>query len=125
MKFLDQVKILLKLAVVLASKFQREWLIWGRLTGKDYTLNQKKSKYTIDYRYQQHFKAKKGERQDKIGQDLGGKTNFKSSNRTQIFEGSKNTKNMLLQLVVKWFRNTRFKSSTNRAPRNWRKEFWI
>ena len=96
----------------------------------------------IDYRYQQHFKAQRGEngkkknQTGKGGQDLFlkvpiGTQVFEEDNKTLIFDFEKENENYVAAIGGNGgYGNTRFKSSTNRAPRKFTKgkkgeEFWI
>ena len=152
MKFLDQVKIFVKAGDGGSGSpsFRREKFIeFGGPDGGDggkggsITLKAERNLNTlIDYRYQQHFKAEKGANgsgKNKTGK--GGETLYlKVPIGTQVFEEDNKTlifdfKNENEEFVVAnggkgGFGNTRFKSSTNRAPKKITKgavgeEFWI
>ena len=96
----------------------------------------------IDYRYQQHFKARRGG--DGRGKNQTGKGGdnlylkvpigtqvFEEDNKTLIFDFKKENDEFVVASGGKGgFGNTRFKSSTNRAPKKFTKgikgeEFWI
>ena len=146
MKFLDQAKIYIKAGDggSGSASFRREKFIeFGGPDGGDgghggsivFTADNNLNTL-IDFRYQQHFKADKGEngkgkkKTGKSGKDLI----LKVPVGTQIFEEDNNT---LIEDLVKpeqkiiianggkgGLGNVRFKSSTNRAPRKknrWRK----
>ncbi len=152
MKFLDQVKIFVKAGDGGSGSpsFRREKFIeFGGPDGGDggkggsIILKPERNLNTlIDYRYQQHFKAERGG--DGKGKNQTGKGGenliLKVPLGTQIFEEDNKTlifdfKNLDEEFIVAnggkgGFGNTRFKSSTNRAPRKFTKgnkgeEFWI
>tara|TARA_Y100000992_G_C21265415_1_gene493699 strand:- start:1235 stop:2218 length:984 start_codon:yes stop_codon:yes gene_type:complete len=152
MKFLDQVKISIKAGDGGSGSpsFRREKFIeFGGPDGGDggkggsiFLLSERNLNTLIDYRYQQHFKAERGENgsgKNKTGR--GGKNLFlKVPVGTQVFEEDNKTlifdfKTEKEQFVIAnggrgGFGNTRFKSSTNRAPKKFTKghkgeEFWI
>ena len=87
----------------------------------------------IDYRYQQHHKAERGEngagqnRTGKSGDDLVlkvplGTQVFEEDNKTLLFDFSKKGEEFIAANGGKGgLGNTRFKSSTNRAPRKFTK----
>ena len=96
----------------------------------------------IDYRYQQHFKAERGKdgsgknKTGKGGEDLYlkvplGTQVFEEDNKTLIYDFKSQKEEFLVASGGKGgFGNTRFKSSTNRAPKKFTKggqgeEFWI
>ena len=96
----------------------------------------------IDYRYQQHHKAKRGDngsgqnRTGKSGENLIlkvplGTQVFEEDNKTLIYDFKTENDKYVAAIGGKGgFGNTRFKSSTNRAPRKFTKgtkgeEFWI
>ena len=96
----------------------------------------------IDYRYQQHFKAERGKdgsgknKTGKGGDDLYlkvplGTQVFEEDNKTLIYDFKSQKEEFLVASGGKGgFGNTRFKSSTNRAPKKFTKggqgeEFWI
>tara|TARA_B100000029_G_scaffold238791_1_gene235913 strand:- start:2010 stop:2993 length:984 start_codon:yes stop_codon:yes gene_type:complete len=140
MKFLDQAKIYLKAGNggSGSASFRREKFVEfggpdGGNGGKGGSIIFEASKNLntlIDYRYQQHFKAENGEngkgkkQTGKSGKDLI----LKVPVGTQIFEEDNNT---LIEDLIKseqkviiagggkgGLGNVRFKSSTNRAPKN-------
>ena len=139
MKFLDQVKIHVKAGDGGAgsSSFRREKFIeFGGPDGGDggdggsVILTAKENLNTlIDFRYQQHFKAEKG--QNGMGKKKTGRNGkdlvLNVPTGTQIFEEDNNTliedlkKNDEKVIIAKGggrgLGNVRFKSSTNRTPR--------
>ena len=152
MKFLDQAKIYLKAGDggSGAASFRREKFIeFGGPDGGDggdggsvIFIANKNLNTLIDFRYQQHFKAEKG--QDGKGKNKTGKNGkdliLKVPIGTQIFEEDNNTliedlANPEQKLTVArggkgGLGNTRFKSSTNRTPRKKTngsrgEDFWI
>ena len=152
MKFLDQIKIFVKAGVGGSGSpsFRREKFIeFGGPDGGDggkggsvILISERNLNTLIDFRYQQHFKAERGKDgsgKNKTGK--GGKTLYlKVPIGTQVFEEDNKTliydfKNENEEFVVAvggkgGFGNTRFKSSTNRAPKKFTKgvegeEFWI
>ena len=152
MKFLDQVKIFVKAGNGGSGSpsFRREKFIeFGGPDGGDggkggsVILKSERNLNTlIDYRYQQHFKAKRGEdgkgknQTGKGGKDLFlsvpiGTQVFEEDNKTLIFDFKKEKDEFTIAIGGKGgFGNTKFKSSTNRAPRKFTKgtkgeEFWI
>ena len=152
MKFLDQVKIFVKAGDGGSGSpsFRREKFIeFGGPDGGDggkggsVILKSERNLNTlIDYRYQQHFKAKRGEdgkgknQTGKGGKDLFlsvpiGTQVFEEDNKTLIFDFKKERDEFTVAIGGKGgFGNTKFKSSTNRAPRKFTKgtkgeEFWI
>ena len=152
MKFLDQVKIF-----IIAGNggsgspsFRREKFIeFGGPDGGDggkggsVVLKSERNLNTlIDYRYQQHFKTERGE--DGKGKNKTGKSGdnlflkvpvgtqvFEEDNKTLIYDFKKENEEFVVANGGKGgFGNTRFKSSTNRAPKKFTKgakgeEFWI
>ena len=139
MKFLDQVKIFVKAGDggSGSASFRREKFIeFGGPDGGDgghggsiIFVADKNLNTLIDFRYQQHFKAEKG--QDGKGKKKTGKSGkdliLKVPVGTQIFEEDNNT---LIEDLIKSEKkinianggkgglgNVRFKSSTNRSPR--------
>jgi len=139
MKFLDQVKIFVKAGDggSGSASFRREKFIeFGGPDGGDggrggsiIFVTDKNLNTLIDFRYQQHFKAEKG--QDGKGKKKTGKSGkdlvLKVPVGTQILEEDNNT---LIEDLAKYEKkinianggkgglgNVRFKSSTNRAPR--------
>ena len=152
MKFLDQVKIFIKAGDGGSGSpsFRREKFIeFGGPDGGDggkggsIILKSERNLNTlIDFRYQQHFKAQRGEdgkgkkQTGKGGGDLYlrvpvGTQIFEEDNKTLIFDFKKENENFVAALGGKGgLGNTRFKSSTNRAPKKITKgikgeEFWI
>ena len=152
MKFLDQVKIFVKAGDGGSGSpsFRREKFIeFGGPDGGDggkggsVILKSERNLNTlIDYRYQQHFKAQRGG--DGKGKKMTGKGGenlylkvpigtqvFEEDNKTLIFDFKKNNDEFVVASGGKGgFGNTKFKSSTNRAPKRFTKgikgeEFWI
>ena len=152
MKFLDQTKIHLKAGNggSGSASFRREKFIeFGGPDGGDggkggsITLKSERNLNTlIDYRYQQHFKARRGG--DGRGKNQTGKGGdnlylkvpigtqvFEEDNKTLIFDFKKENDEFVVASGGRGgFGNTRFKSSTNRAPKKFTKgikgeEFWI
>jgi len=152
MKFLDQVKIFVKAGDGGSGSpsFRREKFIeFGGPDGGDggkggsIILKAERNLNTlIDFRYQQHFKAEKGgdgSGKNKTGR--GGKTLvlkvpigtqvFEEDNKTVIYDFKKENEEFVVASGGKGgFGNTRFKSSTNRAPKKFTKgvigeEYWI
>ena len=143
MKFLDQVKIYIKAGNGGdgSPSFRREKFIeYGGPDGGDggnggsVILKSEQSLNTlIDYRYQQHHKAKRGEngsgqnRTGKGGEDLIlkvplGTQVFEEDNKTLIYDFTKIGEKFIAASGGKGgLGNTRFKSSTNRAPRKYTK----
>ena len=152
MKFLDQVKIYLKAGDGGSGSpsFRREKFIeFGGPDGGDggkggsvILISERNLNTLIDYRYQQHFKAEKGKdgsgknKTGRGGEDLYlkvpiGTQVFEEDNKTLIFDFKKENEEFVAAIGGKGgFGNTRFKSSTNRAPKKFTKgaigeEFWI
>ncbi len=152
MKFLDQVKIYLKAGDGGSGSpsFRREKFIeFGGPDGGDggkggsIILKSERNLNTlIDYRYQQHFKAERGNdgkgknQTGKGGNDLYlkvpvGTQVFEEDNKTLIYDFKKENEEFIVAIGGKGgFGNTRFKSSTNRAPKKFTKgnkgeEYWI
>ena len=152
MKFLDQVKIFIKSGDGGSGSpsFRREKFIeFGGPDGGDggkggsIILRSERNLNTlIDYRYQQHFKAKRGG--DGKGKNQTGKGGdnlylkvpigtqvFEEDNKTLIYDFKKEDDEFVAAIGGRGgFGNTRFKSSTNRAPKKFTKgsrgeEFWI
>ena len=152
MKFLDQVKIFVKAGDGGSGSpsFRREKFIeFGGPDGGDggkggsITLKSERNLNTlIDFRYQQHFKAEKG--RDGSGKNKTGRSGenlylkvplgtqvFEEDNKTLIYDFKKEDEEFVVALGGKGgFGNTRFKSSTNRAPKKFTKgskgeEYWI
>ena len=152
MKFLDQVKIFIKAGDGGSGSpsFRREKFIeFGGPDGGDggkggsIILKSERNLNTlIDYRYQQHFKAQRG--QDGKGKKMTGKSGedlflkvpigtqvFEEDNKTLIYDFKNNNEEFIVATGGRGgFGNTKFKSSTNRAPKKITKgvkgeEFWI
>ena len=152
MKFLDQVKIYIKAGDGGSGSpsFRREKFIeFGGPDGGDggkggsvVLVSERNLNTLIDYRYQQHFKAERGG--DGKGKNQTGKGGdnlylkvpigtqvFEEDNKTLIFDFKKEKDEYTAAIGGKGgFGNTRFKSSTNRAPRKFTKglkgeDFWI
>ena len=152
MKFLDQVKIYIKAGDGGSGSpsFRREKFIeFGGPDGGDggkggsvVLVSERNLNTLIDYRYQQHFKAERGG--DGKGKNQTGKGGdnlylkvpigtqvFEEDNKTLIFDFKKEKEEYIAAIGGKGgFGNTRFKSSTNRAPRKFTKglkgeDFWI
>ena len=143
MKFLDQVKIYIKAGNGGdgSPSFRREKFIeYGGPDGGDggkggsIILKAEQNLNTlIDYRYQQHHKAKRGNngegqnRTGKSGDDLIlkvplGTQVFEEDNKTLIYDFIKIGEEFVAAAGGKGgLGNTRFKSSTNRAPRKFTK----
>ena len=143
MKFLDQVKIYIKAGNGGdgSPSFRREKFIeYGGPDGGDggtggsVLLRSERNLNTlIDYRYQQHHKAKRGNngsgqnRTGKSGDDLIlkvplGTQVFEEDNKTLIYDFTKIGEEFVAAAGGKGgLGNTRFKSSTNRAPRKFTK----
>ena len=143
MKFLDQVKIYVKAGNGGdgSPSFRREKFIeFGGPDGGDggkggsVILKAEQNLNTlIDFRYQQHHKAKRGEngagqnRTGKSGEDLIlkvpiGTQVFEEDNKTLIYDFTKISEEFVAAAGGKGgLGNTRFKSSTNRAPRKFTK----
>ena len=152
MKFLDQVKIFIKAGDGGSGSpsFRREKFIeFGGPDGGDggkggsiILISERNLNTLIDYRYQQHFKAERGG--DGKGKNQTGKGGdnlylkvpigtqvFEEDNKTLIYDFKKEDEEFVVALGGKGgFGNTRFKSSTNRAPKKFTKglkgeEYWI
>jgi len=152
MKFLDQVKIFVKAGDGGSGSpsFRREKFIeFGGPDGGDggkggsITLKSERNLNTlIDFRYQQHFKAERGK--DGSGKNKTGRSGeslylkvplgtqiFEEDNKTLIYDFKYEDEEFVVALGGKGgFGNTRFKSSTNRAPKKFTKgskgeEYWI
>ncbi len=143
MKFLDQVKIYIKAGNGGdgSPSFRREKFIeFGGPDGGDggkggsVILKAEQNLNTlIDFRYQQHHKAKRGE--NGAGQNRTGKSGenlilmvplgtqvFEEDNKTLIYDFTKISEEFIAAAGGKGgLGNTRFKSSTNRAPRKFTK----
>ena len=152
MKFLDQVKIFVKAGDGGSGSpsFRREKFVeFGGPDGGDggkggsvILISERNLNTLIDYRYQQHFKAKRGEdgkgknKTGRGGKDLFlsvpiGTQIFEEDNKTLLFDFKKEKDKFVVAIGGRGgFGNTKFKSSTNRAPRKFTKgskgeEFWI
>ncbi len=152
MKFLDQVKIYVKAGNGGSGSpsFRREKFVeFGGPDGGDggkggsvILISERNLNTLIDYRYQQHFKAERGKdgsgknKTGKGGEDLYlkvplGTQVFEEDNKTLIYDFKNQKEEFLVASGGKGgFGNTRFKSSTNRAPKKFTKggqgeEFWI
>ena len=152
MKFLDQVKIFIKAGDGGSGSpsFRREKFIeFGGPDGGDggkggsiILTSERNLNTLIDYRYQQHFKAKKGD--DGKGKNKTGRGGdslylkvpigtqvFEEDNKTLIFDFKEENEEFVAATGERGgFGNTKFKSSTNRAPKKFTKgikgeEFWI
>ena len=143
MKFLDQVKIYVKAGNGGdgSPSFRREKFIeYGGPDGGDggsggsVILKSEQNLNTlIDYRYQQHHKAKRGENgsgQNRTGKGGGdlilkvplGTQVFEEDNKTLIYDFTKIGEEFIAASGGRGgLGNTRFKSSTNRAPRKYTK----
>ena len=143
MKFLDQVKIYVKAGNGGdgSPSFRREKFIeYGGPDGGDggkggsVILKSEQGLNTlIDYRYQQHHKSERGEngmgqnRTGKSGEDLIlkvplGTQVFEEDNKTLIYDFIKTGEEFVAAAGGKGgLGNTRFKSSTNRAPKKFTK----
>ena len=143
MKFLDQVKIYIKAGNGGdgSPSFRREKFIeYGGPDGGDggkggsVILKAERNLNTlIDFRYQQHHKAKRGEngagqnRTGKSGEDLIlkvplGTQVFEEDNKTLIYDFTKISEEFIAAAGGQGgLGDTRFKSSTNRAPRKFTK----
>ena len=143
MKFLDQVKIYIKAGDGGSGSpsFRREKFIeYGGPDGGDggkggsIILQSEKNLNTlIDYRYQQHHKAERGE--NGMGQNRTGKGGenlilkvplgtqvFEEDNKTLIYDFIKSGEEFVAATGGKGgLGNTRFKSSTNRSPKKFTK----
>ena len=152
MKFLDQVKIYVKAGDGGSGSpsFRREKFIeFGGPDGGDggkggsvILISERNLNTLIDFRYQQHFKAEKGRdgsgknKTGRGGEDLYlkvpiGTQVFEEDNKTLIYDFKKENEEFVAAIGGKGgFGNTRFKSSTNRAPKKFTKgvngeEYWI
>ncbi len=152
MKFLDQAKIFIKAGNGGSGSvsFRREKFIeFGGPDGGDggrggsvILLSDNNLNTLIDFRYQQHFKAEKGQdgkhknQSGKNGSDLilkvpAGTQVFEEDNNTLIFDFTKTGQTFVVANGGKGGRgNVKFKSSINRAPRKMTKglfgeKFWI
>ncbi|MDC3038483.1 GTPase ObgE [bacterium] len=143
MKFLDQVKIYVKAGNGGSGSpsFRREKFVeFGGPDGGDggkggsvILVSERNLNTLIDYRYQQHFKAERGKdgsgknKTGKGGEDLYlkvplGTQVFEEDNKTLIYDFKSQKEEFLVASGGKGgFGNTRFKSSTNRAPKKFTK----
>jgi len=143
MKFLDQVKIYVKAGNGGSGSpsFRREKFIeFGGPDGGDggkggsIILKSERNLNTlIDFRYQQHFKAQRGEdgkgknQTGKGGKDLFlkvpvGTQVFEEDNKTLIYDFKKQNDDFVAAIGGRGgLGNTRFKSSVNRAPKKFTK----
>ena len=143
MKFLDQVKIYIKAGNGGdgSPSFRREkYVEYGGPDGGDggkggsiILIAEENLNTLIDYRFQQHHKAQRGE--NGAGQNCTGKSGddlilkvplgtqvFEEDNKTLIFDINKKGEKFVAAIGGKsGLGNTRFKSSTNRAPRKFTK----
>ena len=152
MKFLDQAKIFVRAGNggTGSASFRREKFIeFGGPDGGDggkggsIILKSERNLNTlIDYRYKQHFKSERGSdgkgknQTGRGGKDLYlkvpvGTQVFEEDNKTLIYDFKEENEIYVAANGGKGgFGNTRFKSSTNRAPKKFTKgykgeEFWI
>ena len=152
MKFLDQVKIYVKAGNGGSGSpsFRREKFIeFGGPDGGDggkggsIILRSERNLNTlIDFRYKQHFKAQRGENGKGKNQSGKGGSNlylkvpigtqvFEEDNKTLIYDFKKENEEFVAAIGGKGgLGNTRFKSSTNRAPKKFTKgsmgeDFWL
>ena len=152
MKFLDQAKIYVKAGNggSGSSSFRREkYIEYGGPDGGDGGTggsvifeSERNLNTLIDFRYKQHFNAENGKSGSKKNKTGGGGKNLvlKVPTGTQIFEEDNNTliydftkdkeKFVVATGGEGGLGNTRFKSSTNRAPRKKTlgkkgEEFWV
>ena len=152
MKFLDQAKIYVKAGDGGSGSpsFRREKFIEfggpdggdGGVGGSVVLISERNLNTLIDYRFQQHFKAERG--QDGKGKKQTGRDGkniylkvpvgtqiFEEDNKTLIYDFKKEKEEFVVACGGKGgFGNTKFKSSTNRAPKKFTKgyigeEFWI
>jgi len=143
MKFLDQVKIYIKAGNGGdgSPSFRREKFIeFGGPDGGDggnggsvVLISERNLNTLIDYRYQQHHKAQRGDngsgqnRTGKGGDDLIlkvpiGTQVFEEDNKTLIYDFKKEGEKFVAAAGGKGgLGNTRFKSSTNRSPKKFTK----
>ncbi len=143
MKFLDQIKIYIKAGNGGngSPSFRREKFIeFGGPDGGDggdggsvILVSERNLNTLIDYRYQQHHKAERGG--DGAGKNRTGKNGnnlilkvpigtqvFEEDNKTLIYDFKKEKEEFVVANGGKGgLGNTRFKSSTNRAPRKFTK----
>ena len=152
MKFLDQAKIYIKAGNggSGSSSFRREkYVEFGGPDGGDggnggsVILESERNLNTlVDFRYRQHFKAENGRSGSKKNKTGAGGENlilkvpigtqiYEEDNNTLIYDLTKNNEKFVVATGGEGgLGNTRFKSSTNRAPRKntsgkQGEEFWI
>ena len=152
MKFLDQAKIYIKAGNggSGSSSFRREkYVEFGGPDGGDggnggsVILESERNLNTlVDFRYRQHFKAENGRSGSKKNKTGAGGENlilkvpigtqiYEEDNNTLIYDLTKNNEKFVVATGGEGgLGNTRFKSSTNRAPRKKTsgkqgEEFWI
>ena len=152
MKFLDQAKIYIKAGNggSGSSSFRREkYVEFGGPDGGDggnggsVILESERNLNTlVDFRYRQHFKAENGRSGSKKNKTGAGGENlilkvpigtqiYEEDNNTLIYDLNKNNEKFVVATGGEGgLGNTRFKSSTNRAPRKKTsgkqgEEFWI
>ena len=152
MKFLDQAKIYIKAGNggSGSSSFRREkYVEFGGPDGGDggnggsVILESERNLNTlVDFRYRQHFKAENGRSGSKKNKTGAGGKNlilkvpigtqiYEEDNNTLIYDLTKNNEKFVVATGGEGgLGNTRFKSSTNRAPRKKTsgkqgEEFWI
>ena len=152
MKFLDQAKIYIKAGNggSGSSSFRREkYVEFGGPDGGDggnggsIILESERNLNTlVDFRYRQHFKAENGRSGSKKNKTGAGGKNlilkvpigtqiYEEDNNTLIYDLTKNNEKFVVATGGEGgLGNTRFKSSTNRAPRKKTsgkhgEEFWI
>ena len=152
MKFLDQAKIYIKAGNggSGSSSFRREkYVAFGGPDGGDggnggsVILESERNLNTlVDFRYRQHFKAENGRSGSKKNKTGAGGENlilkvpigtqiYEEDNNTLIYDLTKNNEKFVVATGGEGgLGNTRFKSSTNRAPRKKTsgkqgEEFWI
>ena len=152
MKFLHQAKIYVNAGDGGSGSpsFRREKFIEfggpdggdGGTGGSVILISERNLNTLIDYRYQQHFKAERG--QDGKGKNQTGRDGnniylkvpigtqiFEEDNKTLIYDFKKEKEEFIVACGGRGgFGNTKFKSSTNRAPKKFTKgyigeEFWI
>ena len=152
MKFLDKIKIFIKAGECGSgspSVRREKFIEFGGPDGGDggkggsiILTSERNWNTLIDYRYQQHFKAKRGD--DGKGKNKTGRGGdslylkvpigtqvFEEDNKTLIFDFKEENEEFVAATGGRGgFGNTKFKSSTNRAPKKFTKgikgeEFWI
>ena len=152
MKFLDQAKIYIKAGNggSGSSSFRREkYVEFGGPDGGDggnggsvILVSERNLNTLVDFRYKQHFKAENGRSGSKKNKTGAGGENlilkvpigtqiYEEDNNTLIYDLTKNNEKFVVATGGEGgLGNTRFKSSTNRAPRKKTsgkqgEEFWI